>query len=110
MEPKFNPSPEAFSESAQSGNLIPVWVELAADYVTPLAAYQKIRDGKNSFLFESAEMTEHAGRYSFLGSDPRAVFTALGNEIHFREGEREEVREVTDPLAELEVGMSQFKP
>ena len=34
MEPKFSPTPEAFSEFAQSGNLIPVWVELASDYVT----------------------------------------------------------------------------
>ena len=110
MEPKFSPSPDQFSEHAKSGNLIPVWVELAADYMTPLAAYQNVREGGNSFLFESAEMTEHAGRFSFLGSNPKAILTGNGKAVTILQDGHEEVREVEDPLAEVEGYMAQFNP
>ena len=113
----LQPSIAEFQSLAEKGNLIPVTVELAADYETTLSAFQKISDGRCTFLLESAEMTAASGRYSILGSSPRLIFTARGKEITIEE--RGKVRTLTaerDPLEELEKIMKQcrlpdgFKP
>src|SRR6478752_2191944 len=82
----LQPGFEAFTARAQHGNLVPVWVELAADYETPLSVFRQLDDGRHSFLLESAELTQHSGRYSLLGSEPRLIFTARGREIQIEEG------------------------
>ena len=74
LQPDF----DTFKARAAQGNLMPVWVDLAADYETPLSAFQQIHDGRHGFLLESAELTQHSGRYSLLGSEPRLIFTARG--------------------------------
>ena len=68
------PSLEAFAELAKRGNVVPVYTQLAADFETPLSAYLKLRDSRHSFLLESAESTEKGGRWSIVGSGPRAGF------------------------------------
>ncbi len=111
VEPYLQPDFDAFCSLAEQGNLVPVTAELAADYETPLSAYRKISDGRCSFLFESAELTQHSGRFSLLGSSPRLIFTARGREIEIEE--RGQVRKVTcaaDPLAELERLMEPYRP
>ena len=75
------PSLEIFAELAKRGNVVPVYTQLAADFETPLSAYLKLRDSRNSFLLESAESTEKGGRWSIVGSGPRLVFEARGKEI-----------------------------
>jgi anthranilate synthase component 1 len=40
---------------AKTYNIIPVYGETLADLETPLSAYMKIDDPKNSFLLESIE-------------------------------------------------------
>jgi anthranilate synthase component I len=104
------PDFDAFKELSTQGNLLPVTMELAADYETTLSAFQKISDGRCAFLLESAEMTSASGRYSILGSSPRLVFTARGKECEIEE--RGVLRKVTaqnDPLEELERIMNQCK-
>jgi anthranilate synthase component I len=107
----LQPSFTAFQELSTHGNLVPVWAEIAADYETPLSAYQKIRDGQCSFLFESAELTQHSGRYSLLGTAPRTLITARGREIEINE--RGQIRHLTvtgDPLQVLEDLMRPYQP
>ena len=70
-----------FRELAQRGNLIPVHTELIADAETPVSAFQKIDDGGYSFLFESVEKSDQAGRYSFVGTQPRVIFESRGRTI-----------------------------
>jgi anthranilate synthase component 1 len=107
----LQPDLATFKARAEQGNLVPVWVELAADYETPLSAYQQIHDGRYSFLLESAELTQHSGRYSLLGSDPRLIFTARGREIEIEErGSKRRLTAESDPLRELETIMAKFKP
>ena len=73
-------SREDFRGYAVRGNLIPLCCEVFADTETPVSAYSKIAcvDGKRasgySFLLESVEGGENIGRYSFLGTEPRAVY------------------------------------
>ncbi len=109
--PHLQPDFDAFRSLAGKGNLVPVVAELAADYETPLSAFQKIHDGRCAFLLESAELTQHSGRYSLLGSSPRLIFTARGKEIEIEE--RGAVRRFTtgtDALEELRLIMQPYRP
>ncbi len=105
------PSLEAFTALARQGNVVPVFTQLAADFETPLSAYLKLRDRRHSFLLESAESSEKGGRWSIVGSHPRAIFTARGKEITVRAGEKS--RSYTAPddvLAALEREMAPYRP
>ena len=107
LQPDF----DAFRALAAKGNLVPGIAELAADYETPLSAFQKIHDGRCAFLLESAELTQHSGRYSLLGSSPRLIFTARGKEIEVEErGKTRRYTTTTDPLEELRQIMMPYKP
>jgi anthranilate synthase component I len=107
----LKPDFDAFRALAAKGNLVPVTAELAADYETPLSAFQKIHDGRCGFLLESAELTQHSGRYSLLGSSPRLIFTAKGTEIEIEErGKTRKFTTKTDPLDELEKLMKPYQP
>jgi len=107
LQPDF----DAFRALAAKGNLVPVMAELAADYETPLSAFQKIHDGRSAFLLESAELTQHSGRYSLLGSSPRLIFTAKGREIEIEErGQIRRYTTATDPLEELRQIMQPYQP
>ena len=105
------PSLGVFAGLAERGNVVPVHTQLAADFETPLSAYLKLRDNKNSFLLESAESTEKAGRWSIVGSGPRKIFEARGKEITIREGSKSRTFTVEDDLlAALEREMAPYKP
>ena len=108
----LQPTLEEFRNSAGKGNLVPVWVELTADYETPLSAFEKIGEGAPRFLFESAETTGFSGRYSFMGAHPRRVMTARGQEMKVEErgGEVRRYAVEGDPLAEVERMMSVYRP
>ena len=107
LQPDFS----TFQSLAEKGSLVPVVAELTADYETPLSAFQKIHDGRCAFLLESAELTQHSGRYSLLGSSPRIIFTARGKEIEIEErGQKRSFTTKTDPLTELEALMKPFRP
>jgi anthranilate synthase component I len=107
----LQPALDEFRTLARTGNLVPVTAELTADYETPLSAFQKIHDGRCGFLFESAEMTAASGRYSLLGSSPRLVFTAQGQEITIEErGQSRTYTAQGDPSRELESLMAKCKP
>ena len=105
------PSLETFAELAKQGNVVPVYTQLAADFETPLSAYLKLRDNRHSFLLESAESTEKAGRWSIVGSGPKLEFEANGKEITIRDGSK--TRSFTAPddvLGALEREMAHYQP
>jgi anthranilate synthase component I len=107
----IEPFLENFIELAKRGNVVPVYTQFAADFETPLSAYLKLRDGRHSFLLESAESTEKAGRWSIVGSGPRRVFEARGKEITIREGGKVRSFSVEDDvLAALEREMAIYQP
>ncbi len=106
------PSPEDFRNLSTKGNVVPVYAQLAADFETAVSAFLKIRDGKNAFLFESAESTDSSGRWSIVGSQPRWVFTSKGNEVTIRrDGQPDEIRpRQGDVLHELQRLMEGYQP
>lgn len=111
----LQPAFATFESLASRGNLVPVSAAFTADYETPVSAYQKLMAaGGCSFLLESAEKSDQIGRFSFLGHNPRFVFTARGREIELRQrGESVQtytLGEGIDPLQELERLMAPYRP
>ncbi|ODN74702.1 hypothetical protein L202_07034 [Cryptococcus amylolentus CBS 6039] len=83
----------------QKPNLIPVYVEIPADLLTPVSAYLKIaKDEKYSYLLESVLGGESLARYSFVGANPfKTVRTGPGFDV---EG---------DPLKALEQELEEYR-
>ncbi len=108
--PPLSPSLDVFRELASHGNLIPVWTELLADAETPVSAFQKLDAGGYSFLLESAENSAQAGRYSFVGTEPRVVLETLGTTVRITtNGLTKEYTTQTDPLRELEKLLAAYR-
>ena len=74
------PGPAGFRSLAARHRIVPVWRELVADTLTPVAAFLQIveADHRTGFLLESVEGGERWGRYSFVGRNPLATITARG--------------------------------
>jgi len=102
----------------KEGNLISVTKKLLTDLETPLSVYLKLRGKGESFLFESVEGGERLGRYSFVGSNPRAVIRQWGNRVEILESGKvvdtytvgSGSGEVGDGLVALEKYMKRFQP
>jgi anthranilate synthase component 1 len=111
MKIPITPSLDEFRALARNGNVVPVSAELIADAETPVSAYQKLNDGGHAFLLESAEHIDEGGRYSFVGTNPRMVFQAQGNDITLSEnGTRRAWTTDSDPFTELQALMGRFRP
>ena len=82
----IHPTREEFKRLARDYTVIPVWRELLADLITPVAAFARLtRDGEPGFLFESVEHGERWSRWSFVGRRPAATLISRGGttvEVH----------------------------
>jgi anthranilate synthase component 1 len=107
--PVHYPSPEDFKALAKQANVVPVYRQLLADTLTPVAAFQKFAGGGQSFLLESASGGEKMGRYSFLGSDPFLTFRAREEKVEITDGKRTKKCSAADPIGELERLIGRFK-
>jgi anthranilate synthase component 1 len=77
----LRPSLEEFVRLAGEYSVVPVWRELLGDLETPVSAFRKLGDVEGSVLLESVEHGERWGRFSFIGTDPFATFTAHRGEV-----------------------------
>lgn len=112
---QIHPTHDEFIRLAKRGNVIPVYGRLLADFETPVSAFLKLDDGRFSYLLESVEGKEKIARFSFLGSQPRMLFTSAGRHVEiseFRDGRAPAVRRfetVADPLIEIQHLMQRFR-
>jgi anthranilate synthase component 1 len=107
----LSPSLDEFRQLARQGNLIPIFADLIADAETPVSAFHKLDDGEGyAFLFESVEKHDQAGRYSFVGVQPRLIIESHGNRILIDErGSKRELTTTEDPLREVENMMRRYR-
>ena len=102
------PAFDQFQELAAPGAIVPVYVPIAGDYLTPVSAYERLRNSSAySFLLESVVGGERVARYSFLGASPAAVLSAKGQQVTIVENpdapdSKPSVFNSTDPLVDLE--------
>jgi anthranilate synthase component I len=105
------PSVADFLELAGRGNLVPVYREILADTETPVSAFLKTARGEHAFLLESVVGGDKWGRYSFLGSEPAAIFTSRGTTVSLQEqGRSERGFAAADPLEALRELLAEYRP
>jgi len=96
------PSLADFLELSRGGNLVPIFREILADTETPVSAFLKTARGDHAFLLESVVGGDKWGRYSFLGSEPAAIFTSRGTTVTLAEhGKAIRTFTAPDPLMAL---------
>ncbi len=78
---EFRPDPAEFAALAKEHEIVPVWCEVVADTLTPVACFANVVGEGEGFLFESVEGGERWGRYSFVGRQPLATLTARGRRV-----------------------------
>ncbi|MGQ0720864.1 MAG: anthranilate synthase component I [Candidatus Eiseniibacteriota bacterium] len=107
----IRPGLAEFRKLAKPGRRVPVIREILADTDTPVSAFLKLCRGEHAFLLESVESGEKWSRYSILGTDPTAVYTARdGTAVVERGGVRRRNAGGKDPLAALESWHARQKP
>jgi anthranilate synthase component 1 len=73
----IQPSREQFHAWAAEHTVVPVWRELLADLITPVAAFARLcGDDRPGFLLESVEHGERWSRWSFVGRNPLATIVS----------------------------------
>lgn len=109
----LNSSLDEFLRLALQGNVVPVFAEFMADAETPISAFKKLvgDGGGYSFLFESTEKNDVSGRFSFVGTEPRAVIRSYGREVRLLEhGQSERHLETsTNPLDEVRKLLGRYR-
>jgi len=77
-----SPSRSEFHALARDHSVVPVWRDLVADLITPVAAFARLcRGDEPGFLFESVEHAERWSRWSFLGRRAAATFVSRAGEV-----------------------------
>ena len=77
-----SPTRERFHELAANHSVVPVWRDLLADLITPVAAFARLcRDDAPGFLFESVEHGERWSRWSFVGRNPLATLVLRDGQL-----------------------------
>lgn len=106
---RFSLNKEEFRRRAEWGNVVPVYADIVADTLTPVTAYAALGGGYR-FLLESAEHTDHVGRYSFVGCDPEVLIEAAGRKITVSGPHGQRTYEIEgDPLNELKSLMAGYQ-
>ncbi len=83
--------------------------EISADLETPVSLYLKLRGDGASFLLESVEGGERIARYSFIGVQPRALYTLREDEIEIQDNHGSRItHHAGDPTRFLQNEMDRF--
>ncbi|MGY6500162.1 MAG: anthranilate synthase component I [Acidimicrobiales bacterium] len=78
----MHPTRAEFHRLARDYTVVPVWRELLADLITPVAAFARLcRDDTPGFLLESVEHGERWSRWSFVGRNPIGTIVARDGAI-----------------------------
>lgn len=78
------PSLEQLQEYQKSGlyDVAPIAMDIFSDMLTPIGVVMKLKSiSKHVFLLESVNVSEHWGRYTFLGYDPLLDITCLDGKL-----------------------------
>lgn len=108
----LHPTKPEFLKLAGSGDVIPVYADLMADFETPVSVYAKLRGQGPAYLLESVEGGENLYRYSFIGCRPRTVIASGPDTTEIRRAGAapERVPTPADPLELVRREVEGLKP
>ncbi len=103
----ISPNLAIFKKLARKGNIVAVAETFPADLETPVSSFLKIsQKARNAFLLESAEQEEKIGRFSFLGTEPAAIFQTTGKHVTVATKGKRKVHKDTRLLDVLEAELA----
>lgn len=101
--PKHFPDFDRFQSMATEHGCVPVYRQLLADRLTPVAAFEMLGQGEHAFLLESVVGGERIARYSFIAVAPALVYScSKGRAAISRPDLPLEQFLTTDPLGDLQ--------
>jgi anthranilate synthase component I len=103
------PSRDEFHALAADHTVVPVWRELLADLVTPVAAFARMVGEGPGFLLESVEHGERWSRWSFVGRQPLATLTSRSGTITVEGELHPEVPTGRGMLAAVEAMLERYR-
>jgi anthranilate synthase component 1 len=106
----FQPAFDVFQSEYDSGRTVRVHGRFLGDSLTPISAFLKLQRGPYACLLESVTGGENVGRYSFIATEPMAVFQATCGQIEFRRNGETTTRATNNPLDELWNIIRQYTP
>ncbi|KAA0234443.1 MAG: anthranilate synthase component I [Actinobacteria bacterium] len=74
----LKPTRAEFHRLARDHSVVPVWRELLADLITPVAVFARLCGEDPGFLLESVEHGERWSRWSFVGRRPSLTLVSRG--------------------------------
>lgn len=85
------PTLNKVEELLKEYQMVPVFYEVLADYMTPIRMFQALRkEGTPCFMLESVENKDQWGRYSFIGINPKSEIKISGKELEVNGVKQEE--------------------
>ena len=103
------PSLDCVKAIAPGYDIVPVYMEILSDVRTPISVLKALKQvSSHTYLLESADNSNHWGRYSFLGYDPKIELFCKNHKMTIKDGTTRTF-ECSDPAAEIRNILSQYK-
>lgn len=103
------PSLDRVKAIALGYDIVPVYMEILSDVRTPISVLKALKQvSSHTYLLESADNSNHWGRYSFLGYDPKIELFCKNHQMTIKDGTTRTF-DCSDPAAEIRNILSQYK-
>ena len=103
------PSFDRVKAIAPGYDIVPVYMEILSDVRTPISVLKALKQvSSHTYLLESADNSNHWGRYSFLGYDPKLELFCKNHTMTIKDGTTRTF-ECSNPAAEIRNILSQYK-
>ena len=81
------PSFDRVKAIAPGYDIVPVYMEILSDVRTPISVLKALKQvSSHTYLLESADNSNHWGRYSFLGYDPKIELFCKNHKMTIKDG------------------------
>jgi anthranilate synthase component I len=105
----IRPTRDEFHRLAADHTVVPVWRELLADLVTPVAAFARCVGDDPGFLLESVEHGERWSRWSFVGRNPLVTLISRGGHLEVEGDLHPDVPTDAGMLAAVEAILERYR-
>ena len=103
------PSLDRVKAIAPGYDIVPVYMEILSDVRTPISVLKALKQvSSHTYLLESADNSNHWGRYSFLGYDPKIELFCKNHQMTIKDGTTRTFA-CSDPAVEIRNILSQYK-
>lgn len=103
------PSLDRVKAIAPGYDIVPVYMEILSDVRTPISVLKALKQvSSHTYLLESADNSNHWGRYSFLGYDPKIELFCKNHQMTIKDGTTRTFA-CSNPAAEIRNILNQYK-